>query len=408
MKQNRWVVLGALLLVNISMGTGYAWSVFTGPLADRFGWDSVQLALAYTINMGIAPIPMLLGARLQRLFGDKKNILIGGMIAGIGLVITGYVNSLAGFYVAYGILNGFGFNIAFSAVMAASVKHFPDKSGMALGAVMAGFPFGSLVIAPIATLLMNEYGVMNAFKILGVTVFAIVCLCSFLIRDAQTIQSGKAEAKGNRKSGSVDMPWRKMFLDPGYYLILLLFGAGVFGGVMIISSAASIAKGMYLLPPVAASLIVGLIAVANGSGRVLGGSLFDKLGENRVLIVLYTVNLLSLLLLVFIKTQIAFAIAAILIGFCYGACIATIASTINKRYGSKYFTANYAITFIAYSCLTYIAPRVAAGIQSANHGDFTKAFYIAAAVSIVGLVAVTIRNIYASRKIAVGRVEGRD
>jgi OFA family oxalate/formate antiporter-like MFS transporter len=189
-----------------------------------------------------------------------------------------------------------------------------------------------------------------------------------------------------------------MFRDPGYYLILLLFGTGVFGGVMIISNAASIGKGMYLLTPVAAALIVGFLAVANGSGRVFGGSLFDRLGENKVLACLYCLNLLSLLLLIFSRAKIAFVIAVIIVGFCYGACIATIASTINRRYGSRYFTANYAITFIAYSCLTYIAPRIAAGIQSANNGDFTKAFYIAAGVAVIGLGAVTIRIVSGSRK----------
>lgn len=81
-RYNRWLILSASILINVATGAGYAWSVFIGPLSKNFGWSPTNLAIAYTINMGILPIPMIFGDRVLKLFGEKKNIIVGGLVHG--------------------------------------------------------------------------------------------------------------------------------------------------------------------------------------------------------------------------------------------------------------------------------------------------------------------------------------
>ena len=37
-KYNRWLILIAAIIINICIGTLYAWSVFAMPLGKLFGW----------------------------------------------------------------------------------------------------------------------------------------------------------------------------------------------------------------------------------------------------------------------------------------------------------------------------------------------------------------------------------
>ena len=61
LKKKRWLVLGASLLINICIGSGYAWSVFAGPLIQEFGWTAAATALTFTIANGISPVTMITG-----------------------------------------------------------------------------------------------------------------------------------------------------------------------------------------------------------------------------------------------------------------------------------------------------------------------------------------------------------
>jgi OFA family oxalate/formate antiporter-like MFS transporter len=58
-------------------------------------------------------------------------------------------------------------------------------------------------------------------------------------------------------------------------------------------------------------------------------------------------------------------------------------------HGVKHYSANYGIAFSAYSIVSFFAPRIAARIETANNGDYTKAFYTGIAVALTGLVIST-------------------
>ena len=58
---NRWLILVAAIIINICIGTLYAWSVFAMPLGKLFGWAPPALALVFTINHGLSPVAMIGG-----------------------------------------------------------------------------------------------------------------------------------------------------------------------------------------------------------------------------------------------------------------------------------------------------------------------------------------------------------
>lgn len=392
-KYNRWLILIVSALINVCMGSGYAWSVYTEPLSKMFGWSSTELALAFTINMGIAPIPMIIGAKIIQKKGARFNIIFGSLIMCFGYIATGFIRSLPILYLTYGVIAGFGFNLAYSAVLNNTVKFFPDKSGLALGVVLAGFSSGGTLIAPVATFLIQNIGVLNTFKFVGIGLFTVVFLCSFIIKNApadykpagwekklQAAFNGKKNLQNNEN-------WKQMVSHPKFYLIALLFATGAFTGLMVISSASPIGQGMFHLTPSIAALFVSIVTICNGFGRFTGGAMTDRFGAVNVMKVIYILTIVSLVMIATLRSPVAFAISMVGIGLCYGGSIASMTALVNINYGTKHFTTNYGIAFIAFSITTYCAPRIAASIKMANHGDYTKAFYIGIVVALAGFCA---------------------
>ena len=107
--KKRWAVLVASVIVNICIGTGFAWSVYQTGLFNEgaviFGTEvqKSQLALAFTICSGVAPIPMIAGNGLQKKLKGPRNVVwLGGILFSAGLICTSFIHSLTMLYVTYG------------------------------------------------------------------------------------------------------------------------------------------------------------------------------------------------------------------------------------------------------------------------------------------------------------------
>ena len=74
--KKRWVVLVVSCIVNIIIGTGYAWSVFAGPWAQELGIQNA--ALAFTVCNAVGPVTMITGGKINDMLGPKWVVFVGG------------------------------------------------------------------------------------------------------------------------------------------------------------------------------------------------------------------------------------------------------------------------------------------------------------------------------------------
>lgn len=58
---NRWVVLIASTSILLCTGAIYAFSVFAEPLSLAKNWSKAEIMIAFSINLAVGPIPMILG-----------------------------------------------------------------------------------------------------------------------------------------------------------------------------------------------------------------------------------------------------------------------------------------------------------------------------------------------------------
>ena len=144
------------LITLLCAGIINATSVFITPLAAYYGWEASAIANIGTTMLTFWPIGSIVGGKLLQKFGGKAVTLIGAIVFGAGLILTGLVpNSAPGLlYFTYSFLIGMGNGITYCGAMYCVMGWYPDKKGLAAGLCMA-FNGGSSYEPLIASLAID-------------------------------------------------------------------------------------------------------------------------------------------------------------------------------------------------------------------------------------------------------------
>src|SRR5438445_4309394 len=178
-----WRVVGELLM-NIALGTLYAWSVFVAPLEKEFGWQRAQTSNVFTIAVVVFALSFILAGRLQDKFGPFRVSLIGGILVSLGFFLCAFTHSLNYLYVCFGVIGGLGNGFGYATPIPVMAKWFPDKRGLAVGLAVGGYGGGSAIFGPLAQLkLIPAYGLPAAFRILGAIFFVMTMTGAFLLKN---------------------------------------------------------------------------------------------------------------------------------------------------------------------------------------------------------------------------------
>ncbi|WP_326514304.1 OFA family MFS transporter [Clostridium intestinale] len=394
--KKRWIILIASCFINLCIGSMYAWSVFSAPMAGHLSQvtgltlTAGTLAIVFTVTNSVGPITMITGGKINDTFGPKIVIFVGGIFFGAGMILSGFANSLGMLILGYGILTGLGMGMVYGCTISNSIKFFPDKRGLIGGITTACYGFSSVIVPPIANILISNFGVTSAFKIIGIGFLVIVCVCSFFIEKCPVgfIPEGWTPPVAQRNQGKQnDKDWKGMLSSPIFYLMILMLLCGAFAGLMCTSLASPIAQGMIGMSVAAATTVVSTLALFNTGGRILAGYASDKIGRNNTLTLAFILATFGLMCLYFSgEGDVAkFYVGIISVGVSFGSFMGVFPGFTADQFGAKNNSVNYGIMFIGFAVSGYFGPTVMKNVYATDH-SYQRAFLIGAVFCIVGLV----------------------
>ncbi|HBT97402.1 MAG TPA: MFS transporter [Desulfobulbaceae bacterium] len=387
LEEKRWIYLVVGTVINIIIGQTYAWSVFVKPLSEHFQWSPADATVAFAIFHSISCLPIIVAGKLQEFIQPKSILFFGGLIFGIGVLSVGYVKSLSGLYIAYGVMGGIGMGTIYSGVVPNIVKFFPDRRGLASGVLAAGIGSGALIWGPIGALLIEEYAVLPTFKILGSLSLIFLCALAVFIQTAPVgfSPAGWTPSKAQQQNLTVvDKNWLGMLSDPLYYMIAAGVVMGAISGLMIIASASPILQSVGGYSAVAAGSWVGILSVCNSGGRAGWGWISDRIGRMMSLVIIYAI--LGCAMLWLASTSWLVVVPLLLVGMCFGGFMGMLASITADAFGTKYLAMNFGIMFLPFSIAAFIGPRLGASIKEST-GSYSQAFLYG---SILGFIAIVL------------------
>ncbi|MEE8498424.1 MAG: MFS transporter [Acidimicrobiia bacterium] len=138
----RWTVVVGAILIQLSLGAIYAWSVFTPTLRDS-GWSKLQTQIVFSVGLATFALVMVYAGRRLKVFGPQRLAVWGGITLGTGYVIAGLGGGTNFWLVLLGVglIGGAGIGLAYVVPIAVGMRWFPDHKGMITGAAVAGFGF---------------------------------------------------------------------------------------------------------------------------------------------------------------------------------------------------------------------------------------------------------------------------
>jgi OFA family oxalate/formate antiporter-like MFS transporter len=372
-KNHGWRVTFAGMGINLALGILYTWSVISKHVPDEWGWSENDKSLPYMVACLIFSLVMVPAGRMQDKIGPRRVATIGGVLVGLGFVLASMTSSLAVFVIGFGVLAGAGIGFGYASATPPAVKWFPPaKTGLIAGIVVSGFGLASVYAAPLSRWLIISCGFKTAILILGIGFLIVVVSLAQLIKPPhkvlqfieeygevgrlkqQAMAREKAEAEGRELPASKKEEFapREMVRTVQFYLLWFMYACGAGAGLMIISKLAAIAKIQADIK--LGFVLVAVLAVGNGGGRIVAGMLSDRIGRKATMILCFVFQAVLIILLSQasdkngIGTIPAMAIISALIGANYGANLSLFPSITKDFYGLKSFGMNYGLVFTSW------------------------------------------------------------
>ncbi len=395
---NRWIFVIAGFIINLCLGTIYAWSVFRpGLQAAPYSLTSADSLLPFSIFLLVFGISFAFAGRMVGKVGPKQPILIGGVLLGVGYVLSYSIvmapaSALMICIVTFGLIAGCGCGYAYNPPIAVTNRWFPDKRGLATGLNVMGFGLSSLITAPLVTSLIASQGMANTFLILGVVflvlIIALGSLMKFPPAEWKAPPVPAATAKKAWVAASVDFDTSQMTKTTTFFIVWIIFMIGAGAGLMVIGYARQIAEVIGGLVGPAAVLAVQVMGIGNAIGRPIMGTVCDKIGPKNTLYILFAVQLICLVALFPYSTGALVYITIPLFAFMFGAYLAVVPTVVSYFFGAKNVGPNYGLYLSAYGVGGVVMPMLMAYVvgPKPTAATYVQGFYVTAVFCVIGLI----------------------
>lgn len=352
MSRNKYLIVLAGMIMQLSIGSIYAYSKWIEPLSKELNWDAHDTKTGFSLAICFLGLTAAFMGKFAQKIGPAKAGLIATVFTTIGLLgsaLAVKMDSLYLFYLAFGVVQGIGLGFGYIVPVYTVVKWFPDRPGLASGIIIMSFALGSLLASFLIGPLYVSVGLSGAFGVLGIA-YGICMLLSALYL-ANPISNA-----GNQHSHE-DLTPKQIITDKRFIALWLLLFLNVCGGIAIISKAAILGEEVVGMDAAQATMFVAVIGLFNGIGRLFWSSISDKIGCWSTFMIFIGINAACFALIpTFSTNQISFQALTFIIIAGYGAGFATMPSFVKEIFGADKYGPVLGYTLTAWSAAAFVGP----------------------------------------------------
>ena len=383
--RKRTVPLLAGVMYMVSIGVLYIWSVVRRVIELEWGWTATQSGLPFSVGIVCFATGNLIGGRLQLKLPARLVGTIGGFLTGAGFVLCGFAGD-APLMVAlfFGGVTGLGVGLGYSSYLPTVLRWYaPDRKGFVSGWIIGGFGVTPLYLAPLASFLIDRYGIQVMFMSIGVMTMVIsMVLAQFIkVPEQRSVEPVSVMAEQGSEAVEkprVDMTSRQMMATKEFYILFLMFLCSVSIGQMVIGNVTGIvALQAGVTDAAVLAMLVSFVALANVGGRITGGVLSDRIGRMNTLLLVFIIQLINMVGFGFYGNMPMLVTGIMLAGFCFGMTLGVYPAITVDRFGQRYYSSNYGIMYMAFGCAGIAAPLIA-GYFFDKNGNYDIVYFICA------------------------------
>ncbi|MDP9411266.1 MAG: MFS transporter [Actinomycetota bacterium] len=390
---NRWTVALAAVIMQIGLGSLYAWSVFRQPLSAHYGAGVTGVNVAFFVAILVFGIATFVAGFLLRHVGPRLVGLAGGALYGGGIFLSAFAEgSLPFLYFTYGVVAAVGGGVGYIVPVAVLPKWFPERPGLAYGLAVLGFGIGPVVNVPLTSALLSATGgPFRAFGILGLSYVTLIGGAAWFVRNPPE-DHGPPVLQGDEQGRDDRLE------EPAYYLrgalgtwqwyaLWVVFLLNTTVGLAIYSDAKALAGSIGGGTAALASAFVVVVSLSDTAGRLVWPVLSGRIGGANVFLAMFLLQAAAFLMLPVLGSEsfAAFCFLASAVTSCYGGGYATMSALAATYYGSRDIGAIYGGILTASSVASFGAPLLLARSVDLT-GSYDLALYATGALMLIGAV----------------------
>ena len=341
--EHRWgLLVAAMAIVGVAMGALFSLGVFLAPIQASTAWsrtDISAVALLAWVTLGIGSF--LWGALSDRT-GPRAVIVAGGLLLGLGLVLSSRAGALWQFAVAYGVLVGLAVGAFYAPLTSMISAAFTRNRGLAIALVSAGAGLGNFAVAPLIRWLISVYDWRTAMLLLGDLSWLVTIPLAFVIR-APRAASVVPTAAFRRPEP--DLTLLQVARSPQFWLIALIHFACCVahsGPIFhMVANATDHGVGM-----MSAAVVFGVAGLASIIGRIAAGLVSDRIGPKRTLIAALALQAPAILLYVVTSGTASFYLLGLMFGTAYGGVMPLYALLTREYFGQRVMGGAYGAIYM--------------------------------------------------------------
>jgi MFS family permease len=392
--KGRWLLVLLGLVINLCLGTVYAWSVFVHPLTAYFTATlghpvtAHEVLLPYSVILAVFAVTMALTGRYVESHGPRKVTVAGCILTGLAWLLASTASSIAMLTVTYGVIGGIGIGIAYGATVAVAARWFPDRRGLAVGMTVFGVGFSAFITANLAGVFIALYGVMDTFRIFGAGIILITVPLSIPLAfppEGWKPAGCNTDEPGTCGGAAREYSRAEMLRTPSFWGLFTCYFIGCFAGLMAVSISNPVGTELVHIGTGLATALVGFFAIFNGGGRPLFGFLTDRLSPRNTAMITFSLIALATLAMWQLPIVLVYVIAFSMLWGCLGGWLAIAPTATASYFGTKDYPRCYGVVFLAFGAGAIAGPQLAGFIRTST-GNYLGVFPCVLAAAVVGFI----------------------
>jgi len=328
-----WVVVAAgALMTCVGFGSMLSLAVFLQPISEAMGWSHAGVSAAATLDFLFMAAAAFFWGTLSDKFGTRIVVLSGSVLLGLGLVTASRAQSLWQFQLLFGGLIGIAVGSFYAPMMAVASAWIVKHRSLAVALVSAGMGVAPVTVAPSASWLITTYDWRTAMLVIGIAAWALLIPASFLVRPAP--KSNDAEAAASTEIPATERTAAQAFRTPQFIALAgahFACCAAHSGPIFHMVSYAMVCG----IAPLTAVTVYSLAGFSGLGGRLLLGTLADRLGAKPVLVGGLFVQAMCIATYLAVAHLGEFYALSVVFGIAYGGVMPLYAVLVREFFGAR-------------------------------------------------------------------------